>query len=79
MAFDGIPALAQALAEMPQARACYVSQWLRFSTGKLNGDADRPYIDWLATKFTPEKTLVDLVVDLVTSDSFRQLNLGDRQ
>ena len=40
-AFDGVPGLARLLADMPEARACYVEQWLRFSSGKLLSDADK--------------------------------------
>jgi hypothetical protein len=69
--FDGIPQMAQVLAEMPEARACYVTQWLRFSEGKLNADADQPYIDWLMTRFTRNTRVVDLVAAMVASDSFR--------
>ena len=34
--FDGVPEMARLLADMPDARACYVAEWLRFSEGKLN-------------------------------------------
>ena len=79
VSFDGVQELSRTIATLPEARACYVSQWYRFSTGKLNGQSDRPYIDWLTTKLTSDKALADLVVDLVTSNGFRQLNIGDGQ
>jgi Protein of unknown function (DUF1592)/Protein of unknown function (DUF1588)/Protein of unknown function (DUF1595)/Protein of unknown function (DUF1587)/Protein of unknown function (DUF1585) len=69
--FDGIPQMARVLADMPEARACYITQWLRFSQGKLNGDPDQPYIDWLMTKFGRNTRVVDLVAAMVASDSFR--------
>jgi hypothetical protein len=69
--FDGIPQMAQVLADMPEARACYITQWMRFSQGKLNGDPDQPYIDWLMTKFGRNTRVVDLVAAMVASDSFR--------
>jgi hypothetical protein len=69
--FDGVPQMAKALADMPEARACYVTQWLRFSEGKLNGDGDTPYINWLMTQFTRNTRVVDLVAAIVGSDSFR--------
>ena len=31
--------------------------------------------DWLNSRFTADKKLVDLVVDVVTSDNFRQLKV----
>jgi len=51
----------------------YVEQWLRFSSGKLLSDADRPSVDWLMTKFSPTTSVVDMVVAMVQSDSFRYL------
>ena len=60
--FDGVPAMAQLLiADMPDARACYVAEWLRFAEGKLNADADQAYIDWLMTRFSRNTRIVDLV------------------
>jgi hypothetical protein len=73
--FNGIPDMAQKLVTMPESRSCYLQQWFQFSMGKLKGDADQPYIDWLAARLTPQKKLVDMVVDLVTSDSFHQLKV----
>jgi hypothetical protein len=72
-AFDGVPALAQLLAEMPDARACYIEQWLRFSSGKLLSDADRPSVEWLMTQSSATTSVVDMVVAMVRSDRFRYL------
>jgi hypothetical protein len=72
-AFDGVPGLARLLVDMPEARACYIQQWLRFSTGKLLSDADRPNVDWLMTQLSPTTSVVDMVVAMVQSDSFRYL------
>jgi hypothetical protein len=74
-AFDGIPQLAQQLVNMPEARTCYLAQWFRFSSGRLNGDDDQAFLDWLTGKFTPDRKMVDMVVDLVQSDNFRYLKL----
>jgi hypothetical protein len=75
VAFNGVPDMAQKLAVMPEAQACYLQQWFQFSMGKLVGSADQAYLDWLGTQFTPDTKLVDLVVDVVTSNSFRQLKV----
>jgi hypothetical protein len=75
IAFDGVPALSRIVATLPETRACYVSQWYRFATGKLNADEDQVYIGWLANRFTGDKKLVDLLIDLVTSDGFRHLSM----
>ena len=74
-AFDGVPGLARVLADMPEARACYVEQWLRFSSGKLLSDADRPNVEWLMTQFSSTTSVVDMVVAMVRSDSFRSLQV----
>jgi Protein of unknown function (DUF1592)/Protein of unknown function (DUF1588)/Protein of unknown function (DUF1595)/Protein of unknown function (DUF1587)/Protein of unknown function (DUF1585) len=74
-AFNGVPALAKLVAQMPESRACYLQQWFQFSTGKLVAAPDQPFLDWLTASFTPTQKLVDLVVNLVTSDSFRQMKV----
>jgi hypothetical protein len=74
-AFNGVPALAKLVAEMPESRACYLQQWFQFSTGKLVAAPDQPFLDWLTTNFTPTQKLIDLVVNLVSSDSFRQMKV----
>ena len=63
---------------MPDARACYAAEWLRFAEGKLNADADKAYIDWLMTRFTRNTRIVDLVAAIVGSDTFRYRRTGGR-
>jgi len=75
--FDGVPAMAQLLADMPDARACYAEEWMRFAQGKLNSDADTAYVDWLMTRFTRNTRVVDLVAAIVGSDTFRYLAPAD--
>ena len=72
-AFDGIPQLAQLLVDMPEARTCYTAQWFRYSSGRLDGDTDKAYLDWLTSGFTRDSKVVDLITALVQSDSFRYL------
>jgi hypothetical protein len=71
--FDGVPQMAQMLADKSDARSCYIQEWLRFSEGRLNSDADQPYVDWLMTRFTRNTRVVDLVAAMVGSDTFRYL------
>jgi hypothetical protein len=71
--FDGVPQMAQMLADMPDARSCYIQEWMRFAEGRLNSDADKPYVDWLMTRFTRNTRIVDLVAAMVGSDTFRYL------
>jgi len=75
--FDGVPAMARLLADMPEARACYAAEWVRFAEGKLNSDDDKPYIDWMMTRFTRNTRIVDLVAAIVGSDTFRYLAPAD--
>jgi Protein of unknown function (DUF1592)/Protein of unknown function (DUF1588)/Protein of unknown function (DUF1595)/Protein of unknown function (DUF1587)/Protein of unknown function (DUF1585) len=75
LTFNGIPELANLVAEMPETRGCYLQQWFQFSMGKLVAPPDKQYLDWLTSKFTNTQKLVDLVVNLVASDSFRQLKV----
>ena len=75
--FDGVPAMARLLADMPDARACYAEEWMRFAEGKLNSDADTAYVDWLMTRFTRNTRIVDLVAAIVGSDTFRYLAPAD--
>ena len=74
--FNGVPEMAQMLSQMPDVRACYVAQWLRFSQGKLNSDLDRPYVEWLMTRFTRNTRVIDLVAAIVASDTFRYRTTG---
>jgi len=78
--FDGVPAMARMLADMPDARACYAEEWLRFSQGKLSAEDDAGFIayqDWLMTRFTRNTRIVDLVTTIVGSDAFRYLAPAD--
>jgi hypothetical protein len=70
-AFNGIPEMAKLLADIPEARACYVSEWLRFAEGKLNSDADQDYVNWLMTRFSRNTSITSLVTTMVASDTFR--------
>jgi hypothetical protein len=73
VAFDGIPALARLLVAKPEVRTCYLAQWFRNSSGRLDGDLDVPFLNWLSARFPADAKVVDLVVALVQSDSFRNL------
>lgn len=75
VAFNGVPDLAKLVAQRAETRACYLQGWFQYATGKLAAPADQNYINWLATNFTPDRKIVDMVVDLVTSNSFRQLKV----
>jgi hypothetical protein len=69
--FDGVPQMAMVISNMPEARACYTAEWLRFFEGRLNGDDDKPTIDWLMTRFSRNTKILDLVTAIVGSDTFR--------
>ncbi len=71
--FDGIPGLASVLVDLPDSRTCYVAQWFRFASGRLNNDSDKNFLDWLSAKFTRDTKIVDMVAELVQSNSFRNV------
>ena len=73
--FNGVPELAQLVAQRSETRACYLQGWFQYATGKLVTPDDQDYLNWLTSGFTSDKKLVDLVADLVTSNSFRQLKI----
>jgi Protein of unknown function (DUF1588)/Protein of unknown function (DUF1585) len=76
VSFNGVPELAGLVAQRAETRACYLQQWYQFSTGKIvDPTVDQPIINWLSQNFTPTQKLVDLVVNIVASDSFRQLKV----
>jgi uncharacterized protein DUF1592/uncharacterized protein DUF1588/uncharacterized protein DUF1595/uncharacterized protein DUF1587/uncharacterized protein DUF1585 len=70
-AFNGVPEMARLLADIPRARACYIEEWTRFVSGKLQSDLDVPYIEWLMTRFSRNTRILDLVAAMVGSDTFR--------
>jgi Protein of unknown function (DUF1592)/Protein of unknown function (DUF1588)/Protein of unknown function (DUF1595)/Protein of unknown function (DUF1587)/Protein of unknown function (DUF1585) len=73
--FNGVPELAKLVAQRSETRACYLQEWFQYATGKLVTPDDQDYLNWLTSGFTSDKKLVDLVADLVTSNSFRQLKI----
>ena len=73
--FDGIPGMARLLADIPDARACYIKEWMRFAEGRL--DPDTAYVDWMKTRFSRNTRIVDLVAAVVGSDAFRYFAPGD--
>lgn len=74
--FNGVPELAKIITERPETRTCYLQQWFQFAHGKLVTPGDQPFLTWMTDNFASDKKLVDLVADIVTSNSFRQLKVG---
>jgi hypothetical protein len=63
--------MAKAIAETPEARTCYAKQWLRYTLGREEKDADACAIDTLAESIGKDTyTASDLMVDLVRSRAF---------
>jgi hypothetical protein len=70
-ALDGPVALAQALAESEQARACYATQWLRHALGRPEGPDDATTLATLQARFlAADGHVPTLLRALVTSDAF---------
>jgi hypothetical protein len=71
---DGAVELSAVVAEHPDARRCYVTQWFRFALGRLNasGDAaDDGLLDHVAVSFSSDSQLTSVVTTLVQSNGFR--------
>lgn len=70
--YDGAIELSDALAASEQVRACVVTQWFRFAMGRTEKPADECALDQLTGSFADGGgTMRDLLLDIVTSDSFR--------
>jgi hypothetical protein len=64
--------LIKRLAKSKVARSCYVTQWYRFSLGRLETAADQPELSALQKRFLEsDGTIPDLIVAITTSDAFR--------
>jgi hypothetical protein len=67
---DGV-SLARAVAEAPEARACYAKNWFRYTMGRAETQADACTIAQLADKLQrDEYTALDLLTDLTRSTTF---------
>jgi hypothetical protein len=74
-AFEGVPALAQILAEAPEVRECLARQWFRFALGRredaADGAGDRAAAQAAAAALGPTGGVRGLITALVESDAFR--------
>ena len=67
---DGV-GLANAIAEAPEARACYAKNWFRYTLGRAETAADACTISQLAEKLqNDEYTALDLLTDITRSNTF---------
>ena len=63
---------AAVMADSDQAHRCYVQNWLEFLHGRAADDADIGLLDFLGTRSRSEdRAIRSLIVDVVTSDGFR--------
>jgi hypothetical protein len=63
--------LARAIAEAPEARACYAKNWFRYTVGRAETSADACTISQLADKLqNDEYTALDLLTDITRSNTF---------
>jgi hypothetical protein len=73
---DGI-ALSKALAASSDVRQCVARQWFRYALGRLETDADACSLAQIDAAFAASGyNLRELLLALVTSDSFRYVNGG---
>jgi uncharacterized protein DUF1592/uncharacterized protein DUF1588/uncharacterized protein DUF1587/uncharacterized protein DUF1595/uncharacterized protein DUF1585 len=69
--FNGVPALAAALARSEQVRGCYVTQWFRFAQGRAEVEADRCSLEALRGAFAGAGGNVrELLVAMTQTDAF---------
>jgi hypothetical protein len=67
---DGV-GLAHAIAEAPEARACYAKNWFRYTLGRAETPADACTISQLADRLqNDEYTALDLLTDITRSNTF---------
>lgn len=67
---DGV-SMAQAIAQAPEARACYAKSWFRYTMGRAETSADACSITTLADKLqSDEYTALDLLTDLTRTSAF---------
>ncbi|HET8934772.1 MAG TPA: DUF1592 domain-containing protein [Polyangiales bacterium] len=67
---DGV-GLAKAVAEAPEARACYAKNWFRYTLGRAETPADACTIAELADKLqSDEYTALNLLTDLTRTSTF---------
>ena len=69
--YQGVAGLASLLAGSAQAHACYAGYWLSFLYGRDKRAADQPQIDAIAALSRGGGTVRDIVLALLTTESFR--------
>jgi len=75
--FNGPVELANKLAASPEVRACVTSQWFSYALGRAHTADDACSLSRLVTSFNASgQSLKQLLVDIVTADSFRYRNLS---
>jgi hypothetical protein len=70
--FDGAIALAKKLAASPEVQTCVTGQWLSYALGRTKTTDDACSLSRLVTSFNSSgQNMKQLLVDIVTADSFR--------
>ena len=75
----GAVALSDELAALPEARACFVERWYQAAISEQLDEADKCSLDGIQAKFSEGGSMRDLVVDIITSDAFRYVNVEEGQ
>jgi Protein of unknown function (DUF1588)/Protein of unknown function (DUF1585) len=72
---EGAKELAARLAELPEARACYARNWLRYLWGRADTEDDLRTLTTLrAGLATPSYGVRDLLLDIVRSSAFLHIS-----
>ncbi len=72
VSYQGPIDFSKALGDAPEAHSCYAKNWVEFAFGRRAQGIDLRIIDSLSKKMNnPDYTILDLLVDIVVSDTFR--------
>ena len=71
LSFDGVAQLGSSLVESEQARHCFVRQWERFAFGRVEEETNECTRSKLRAQFDANDNVVELLVALTQTDSFR--------
>jgi hypothetical protein len=69
--------LSQILASSTAVAQCFATQWLRYGFKRTDTEADRASLEAVDTAFAKNKSVIDLLVGLVGTRSFRYRSPGE--
>ncbi|MBL8680344.1 MAG: DUF1592 domain-containing protein [Myxococcales bacterium] len=76
--FDGAVELSRLLARSSVVASCLVRQWVRFAMGRAPHEVEHSWVESLTRRFSAHGSERELLLDLVSSASFRYRPVGDQ-